>query len=165
MKDFSCFVGLSEDDHKKLQYVEPPVVSSHASATSPSTRSFPERSWDSSDEPGKQSVLHSRSAQRSFTGSCGYPVHRSWRQSIQMHFLEFKHAFTKSEYLFPLSFWMPSLNSRTHFLEFTHTEPKYTCVFPSRSQWAVAALNTSCTNDPYVEWQVIIWARWMSWSL
>jgi len=45
---------------------------------------------------------------------------------------------------------MPSLNSRMHFLEFTHAEPKYICVFPSRSQWAVAALNNYCTNDPYV---------------
>jgi len=37
-----------------------------------------------------------------------------------------------------------------HFLEFTHVEPKYTCVFSSRSQWAVAALNNSCSNDRYV---------------
>jgi hypothetical protein len=214
---------------------------SHASATSPNTHPFLERSWDSSDEHGKQTVLHSRSAQRSFTGSCGYLAHHSWRQSIKMHFLEFKHKgkskavplqawtgpqgsmrlrppdfltssheggrclkhrpplppgltwysfseaestpgymelsdatekapatpgidpgtfrlvaqclnhyatpFTKSEYSFPLSFWMPSLNSRMHFLEFTHAEPKYTCVFPSRSQWAFAALNNSCIND------------------
>jgi len=37
-----------------------------------------------------------------------------------------------------------------HFLEFTHAEPKYTYVFPSRSQWAVAASNNSCSDDPYV---------------
>jgi len=45
---------------------------------------------------------------------------------------------------------MPSLYSRLYFLEFTHAEPKYTCVPPSRSQWAVAALTNSCSNDPYV---------------
>jgi len=28
MKDLNCFVGHCGDDHKKLQYVEPPVVSS-----------------------------------------------------------------------------------------------------------------------------------------
>jgi hypothetical protein len=28
MEDLYCFVGLCGDDHKKLQYVEPPVVSS-----------------------------------------------------------------------------------------------------------------------------------------
>jgi hypothetical protein len=82
-----------------------------------------------------------------------------------MNFLEFKRAFTKSEYSFPLDFWMPSLNSRMNFLEFKYAEPKYTCVFPSRSQWAVAALNNSCSNDPYVPMTSNHGARWMSWSL
>jgi len=52
MKDLNCFVGLCGGDHKKLQYVEPPVFSSHVSATSPSTRSFSERSWYHLMNPG-----------------------------------------------------------------------------------------------------------------
>jgi hypothetical protein len=67
-----------------------------------------------------------------------------------MHFLEFKHAFTKSECSFPLKFLDAVIEFALHFVEFTHAEPKYTYVFPSRSQWAVVALNNSCSNDPYI---------------
>jgi hypothetical protein len=63
---------------------------SQASAISPSTRSFPYSDPEIHlMNSGKQTVLLSRSALRSFAGSCGYPAHHSWRHSIKVHFLEF----------------------------------------------------------------------------
>jgi hypothetical protein len=104
--------------------------------------------------PGKQTVLHLRSAQHSFTGLCEHPdIQRNTADGSRLNCILFSsnmHVLNPSIHflwIFGCLHWIHACI----FLEYTHAEPKFTCAFPSRNQWAVVTLNNSCSDDPYVQ--------------